>query len=176
MPPPAKPAPVSGPGQLARRTDGGPAQALKNLPDAKYGEQKQFQSDQLGAPLAQVPNAPTPPPASGASPGPVAPEPQPPQTIPFSAPTNRPNEPVTAGAALGAGPGVEALGILPEQVAAKDNVKLSTYLPVFEFMANQPDSLRGSRMFVNLIKANQGPSGPTQGPGVFRTAQAGRPQ
>jgi hypothetical protein len=33
------------------------------------------------------------------------------QVTPLSAPTQRPNEPVTAGAPMGAGPGPEALGI-----------------------------------------------------------------
>jgi hypothetical protein len=35
---PSKPASVSGPGKLSRRTDGGPAQKLRDIPDAKYGE------------------------------------------------------------------------------------------------------------------------------------------
>lgn len=35
---PTNPAPVSGPGAMSKRTDGGPAQKLRDLPDAQYGE------------------------------------------------------------------------------------------------------------------------------------------
>lgn len=87
---PANPAPVSGPGQLSQRTDGGPGQPVRSLPDAGYGESKAFVDQQQGAPLAQAPGLPT--------------------VVPLDAPTGRPGEPVTAGAPLGPGPGSEVLG------------------------------------------------------------------
>ena len=51
---PKHPAPVSGPGKDSRRTDGGPAdrQAMRDLPNAKYGEQADYAAVQGGAPLA----------------------------------------------------------------------------------------------------------------------------
>lgn len=169
MPAPASPAPVSGPGALARRTDGGPAQKLSRLPDAKYGEQATYQADQRGAPLSQTPGPGGAPPAGLADllaqhlASPVAQ-----QVVPFSAPTNRPGEPVTTGAALGPGPGPEALGIAPKQIVNQDvSGKVSQYLPILEAMANMPDALPGSRMYVNLIKAQGQPQGPTQGPAAF---------
>ncbi len=87
---PANPAPVSGPGALSQRTDGGPGQPVRSLPDAKYGENRDFVTQQQGAPLAAGPQLPS--------------------VIPLDAPSSRPDEPVTAGAPLGPGPGSEALG------------------------------------------------------------------
>lgn len=159
MPAPTNPAPVSGPGALSRRTDGGPAQKLRNLPDAKYGEQATYQQDQRGAPMAQTP---TP----GTQAGAVAPNPAAQGVVPFSAPTQRPTEPVTAGAAMGAGPGPEALGIAPQQVLNGDANKIAQYLPVLNFIGNQGDALPGARLFINTIKANMTAGNvPTQGPG-----------
>jgi hypothetical protein len=146
MPAPTRPAPVSGPGALSRRTDGGPAQKLRALPDAKYGEQATYQQDQRGAPLAQAQGVPSAPPV-GVNERANA-------VVPFSAPTQRPDEPVTAGAAMGPGPGPEALGISPQQVEQQDASGISKNLPFLEYVANLPDSAQGSRMYVNLLKAN----------------------
>lgn len=60
---PAAPAPVSGPGALSKRTDSGPAQKIRELPNAQYGEAAEFRTLQQDAPLAQ-----TPAPATGGSP------------------------------------------------------------------------------------------------------------
>src|SRR5437763_4140801 len=94
---PANPAPVSGPGALSKRTDG--AQPKVQLPNAKYGEQSSFQQAQSAGPMAQDPGlgGSTPLP----SPGNV------PDLTPLHAPTERPDEPVTAGAAQGPGVGPE---------------------------------------------------------------------
>lgn len=99
-------APVSGPGRLSRRTDRSPFQKIRELPDASYGEAKEFNDLQKQAPLA---NAPAPAPGAG-GPGPQA-NPTPlASVIPLNAPTQRPDEPVTSGALTGPGPGPEALG------------------------------------------------------------------
>lgn len=150
MPPPQNPAGVSGPGALSKRTDGGPAQALKTLPDAKYGENAQFQSLQQGAPLSASPS-----PQGGGMPfdqNSLPPNPAAGQVTPLSAPTARPNEPVTAGAAVGPGPGPSALGGQPAQVASQDMGKISMSMPLFEMMANMPDANPSTRLFVNLLK------------------------
>lgn len=152
MPPPSRPAQVSGPGPLSRRTDGGAAQALKDLPDAKYGENSQFQSLQQGAPLSASPS-----PGGSASPldqGMLPPNPAAGQVVPSSAPTMRPNEPVTSGAALGAGPGTSALGINPAQAEQQDMHTLAPSMPLFEMLANMPDALPSTRLMVNLLKAS----------------------
>lgn len=104
MPAPNKPAPVSGPGRLARRTDG-PAQPVRDLPNAQYGEAAEYRTLQQGAPLAKAP-APSAAPqaASGGGAGPSLP-------TGFGEPTQRPGEPITAGADTGPGPGMAALGL-----------------------------------------------------------------
>lgn len=152
MPPPQNPAGVSGPGPLSKRTDGGPAQALRDLPDAKYGENSQFQALQEGASLSASPS-----PQGQGQPldmGSLPPNPAAGQVTPLSSPTARPNEPVTAGAALGAGPGPSALGGQPAQIASQDMGKISQSLPLFEMMANMNDASQSTRLFVNLLKGS----------------------
>lgn len=77
--------PVSGPGALSQRSD----QPIRPVTGLPYGDGQALTQQQAAAPMAATP--PTPP------------------AVPIHAPTERPNEPVTAGAALGAGPGLEAL-------------------------------------------------------------------
>lgn len=151
MPPPAKPAQVSGPGPLSQRTDGGAAQALMDLPNAKYGENSQFQSLQQGASLSASPS----PTGQGSplSPQGLPPNPAAAGVIPFSAPTNRPGEPVTSGATLGAGPGVGALGLQPSQVEKQDIGKISSSLPFYEMLANMNNASQSTRMLVNILKS-----------------------
>jgi hypothetical protein len=70
------------------------------MPGGEYGERTEMAEVQSGAPMAASPQqAPAAPMAA----------PQPPPQMDLFAPTGRPDEPVTAGAALGAGPGTEAL-------------------------------------------------------------------
>lgn len=155
MPPPQNPAGVSGPGQLSKRTDGGPAQALQTLPNAQYGENSQFQALQQGASLSASPS-----PQGQAAPVDVnslPPNPMAGQVTPLSAPTARPGEPVTAGAALGAGPGTAALGLQPAQVAAQDTSNIQKSMSFFEMMANMPDASASTRMFVNTVKGSPSP-------------------
>lgn len=149
MPPPSRPAAVSGPGPMSRRTDGGAAQALMDLPDARYGENSQFQSLQKGAALSASPS----PAGQGTSPGDLPPNPAANSVIPFSAPSGRPDEPVTSGANLGAGPDASSLGIQPGQVEQQDLGKVAKSLPILEMLANQPDALPSTRLMVNLLKA-----------------------
>jgi len=150
MPPPSRPAAVSGPGPMSRRTDGGAAQALQDLPDAKYGENSQFQSLQQGAALSATPSPMGQP---SASPDALPPNPAASSVVPFSAPSGRPDEPVTSGASLGAGPDTSALGLQPGQVDRQDAGKISQSLPLLEMLANQPDALPSTRLMVNLLKA-----------------------
>lgn len=135
---PSNPAPVSGPGALSRRTDGKqPVRVPTGLP---YGEAGQMAAAQQAFPLAQSDGGNVAPPAAAAQP----------PTIPFGAPTAQPDVPVTAGANAGPGPGQEALG-LPNQ-PDQDMQALLAYLPVFEFMANQPGSSRAARNLVRSLK------------------------
>lgn len=100
---PAAPAPVSGPGRLARRTDGGPAQPVRELPNAQYGEAAEFRTLQQSAPLSRAAAAPSAAQAGGVAAGPAL--------TGFGADSAYPDQPVTAGAALGAGPTPDQLGL-----------------------------------------------------------------
>lgn len=154
MPAPQNPAGTSGPGALSKRTDGGPAQALKDLPDAKYGENSQFQALQEGASLSASPG----PQGQGGMMdiGSLPPNPAAGQVTPLSAPTSRPDEPVTSGAAVGAGPGPSALGGQPAQIERQTANKVSASLPYFEMLANMNNSDPSTRLFVNILKATGG--------------------
>lgn len=97
---PSNPAPVSGPGELAQRTDGGAvdgmSQPQREWTGLPYGENKAVNDAQSAAPMA-----------SGM---PVI------NAVPLSAPSERPDEPLTAGINRGDGAGSEAMrGLLPNR-------------------------------------------------------------
>ncbi len=141
---PRKPAPVSGPGAMSKRTDGGP-QPKVDLPDAAYGEQQAYQEAQSGAPMAG---------GGGAPGGGATPPPQGVEVVPFGAPSMRPDEPVTAGSPLGPGPGLESLGLTdPEaELDQADLQRLRAYLPYLEWMASLPGAAPGTRQYVRKVK------------------------
>lgn len=93
---PSNPAPVSGPGALSQRTDGGPTQGAKYISGLPYGQGQQTYSNQVAQPMAGNP-------FEGMLAG----------ITPLTAPTERPNEPVTSGMSFGAGPGPEVLPAPP---------------------------------------------------------------
>jgi hypothetical protein len=140
---PAKPAPASGPGKLSRRTDGGPAkQPLRALPDAAYGEQATFRGDQQGAPMAKAQASPQ---------GPPQPQADLSRVVPFGADSQRGEEPVTAGADAGPGPGPEALGYGPN--ANDPGVQyIRGLLPMYELAAALPNSTVGFRQMVRRLR------------------------
>lgn len=146
---PSSPAPVSGPGSLSKRTDGGPSdkQPIRVPTGGAYGDATQLAQAQQGAPMA----------ASGggdqASPGLLAGMALP--TGPgLAAPSQQPGVPVTDGAASGPGAGPEALGVPVQQ--DQDMQALLAYLPVFEHMANQVGSSAAARNMVRQLKSIQG--------------------
>jgi hypothetical protein len=98
---PENPAPVSGPGALSQRTDGGPTQPAKYISGLPYGEGQATYDQQTAAPMA-----------SNNSPQPTL---QMPAPTPLMAPTERPDEPVTAGIDIGPGPGSEVMMDRPNQ-------------------------------------------------------------
>ena len=143
---PSQPAPVSGPGAGSKRTDGGPAQKLRDLPDAQYGEAATFRSLQDKAPLAQTPSTAAPrrssPGGGGAGSG----------LVPLDAPSNRPSEPVTQGLGLG-GAGLDG----PQKAQeAGDLDRLRRYLPALTEMANRPDATPSFINYVRLLRAKVG--------------------
>ena len=132
---PTNPAPVSGPGQHSRRTDGQPSM---NLPDAKYGENKDFQEIQQGADVATDPGQQagwSMPPVTG-----------------LGEPSTQPDVPVTSGAQYGAGPGPEALGFVPPD--RQDAQWLQRYMPVLVDIADRDDTPPGTKEWVRRVIAN----------------------
>ncbi len=102
---PARPAPVSGPGALSRRTDGGPTQGARYMRGGKYGEGQEMMGLQQAAPMAAAPRASRPAPSPQRRAASSAP------LVGLTEPTQRPDEPLTAGMPFGPGPGLESLNL-----------------------------------------------------------------
>jgi len=133
---PRKPAPVSGPGALSERTDGAPGQSIKDLPNAGYGEQKDFQQLQKSAKMAKAASMP--------------------KVTPLDAPTERPDEPITEGNSLGPGRGPESYGI-SRNVSELSQMEISDIaqsLPLLEGAANDPNAPRSFVRFVRYLRDN----------------------
>lgn len=141
---PANPSPASGPGALSKRTDGGPAQKLRTLPDAQYGEAATYMDLQRQAPLAQSTAPGQGQPSGGPQSGGA------PSVIPLNAPTTRPGEPVTAGSNFGPGPGPEILG---PQVTAAQMAYGTARDTIAALAQSQPDNTALSYL---AAKVNQG--------------------
>jgi hypothetical protein len=136
---PANPAPVSGPGSLSRRTDGGPIQGAKEIPGGgKYGERKALADIQSGAPMQgnPVPNVPA---VSNMQPRTTQP------VTNLFAPTENPDEPVTAGAPMG-------LGRNPEP--ATQYGMIQKYMPQLESLASKEDAPESFKIFLGLVKSS----------------------
>lgn len=127
-------APVSGPGPFSQRSDRGSGQPIRSLPNAAYGEGKDFKQIQQGAAMAQAQPAP--------------------KVTPMGAPTQQPDVPVTDGANVGAGRGMDALGIpTPADNQLADYGKLAQYLPMMEMYANTPGSTGTMKAFVKYLRS-----------------------
>lgn len=121
---PTNAAPVSGPGALSQRTDG---------------------------PLrGSVPGAAAP----GGAAAPAPPGPDPSQLTPFGAPSERANEPITAGAPFGEGPGA-SFGVGPT-MDPKTAERLKSYLPVLILAASSEDADSATKQFVRQLRAELG--------------------
>lgn len=94
---------ASGPGKFSKRTD-------MALPSAGYGEGVETAAIKGGAPLAKTPDVrPTSRSEMGMAPSQLE------RVTPLYAASERPDEPITSGIALGPGPGPEVLGGAPAQ-------------------------------------------------------------
>lgn len=133
---------ASGPGALSRRTDTGPAQKLRDLPNADYGEGATYKDLQQSAGLSQSAGGDI---AQGFAANPAAAN-----VTPIGAPSAMPGTPVTDGAPMGAGAGPEALGMVSHE--EQDMKAALPYLPVYEFVANQPNASWAARNYVRKLK------------------------
>lgn len=133
---PSSPAAVSGPGAHSQRTDGRPQQM--DLPDAKYGEAANFQEIQQGASMGSAPS-----PATASAPPAQMP-------TPLGDPTSMPDEPVTAGADAGMGPGSEALG-LPNMSDEAEQLRRQ-YGRLLPFLIRKADDPSSSQDFRDQVR------------------------
>ena len=92
---------VSGPGKFSKRTDG------LSFQSTEYGSGVENTALKAAAPLATTPDVrPTSRSEMGMAPSQLEP------VTPLYAPSQRPDEPITAGIAMGDGPGPEVLGVM----------------------------------------------------------------
>ena len=106
---------VSGPGKFSKRTDG------LSFESKEYGSGVENTANKAGAPLAKTPDVR----ATSRSEMGMAPS----QITPLYAPSERADEPVTAGIAMGDGPGPEALGVNTSASAESLSNILAQMLP-----------------------------------------------
>jgi hypothetical protein len=104
---------VSGPGKFSKRTDG------LSFESTEYGSGVENTANKAGAPLAKTPDVR----ATSRSEMGMAPS----QITPLYAPSERADEPITAGIAMGPGPGPEIMGAT--QIRVKTSDTLAKLLP-----------------------------------------------
>lgn len=138
---PSNPAPVSGPGALSQRTDGGPGnerQPIRDLPNPAYGEGQEFRAMQAGAPMFQQQDMPTAPVPPG-----------------LFDPTGRPDEPVTSGIASGPGAGPEPV-MDAEQMKNRDIQLIMGYMPAMRRAAGAVNAPTAFKSFVRYLETYRG--------------------
>lgn len=134
---------VSGPGKFSKRTDG------LSFESTEYGSGVENAANKAGAPLARTPDVrPTSRSEMGMAPSQMEP------VTPLYAPSRRPDEPITAGIAMGDGPGPEVLGINNNLDTQEDRDRMLSYLPALEVVAASPNSSQAFRNYVRQLRAN----------------------
>ena len=145
---PSNPAPVSGPGALSRRTDG---QGAMYIPGGQYGEGQEMMDLQTSAPMSQAPESAARP--RGRSGRQVVSE-EMARPTPLFAPTERPEEPITAGAPFGPGPGPATPQQRGRGMAPANLEVFSRYLPVLRQVATGPDTPDRFKALVRYLEGN----------------------
>jgi len=130
----------AGPGKFSTRTDN------LQMGSTAYGEGVETQAIKSGAPLAKTGDVR--PARAGdvreaAAQGPVT---------ELFAETQRPDEPITAGVAMGEGPGSESL--MMNQAQQNESDIVARYMPALDAMASAPDAPQSFRIFVRSLQGN----------------------
>lgn len=149
---PNNPAPVSGPGALSRRTDGGPQQQTSKMTGMAYGENADYNEMQQAAPMSASGSAKS---AAVRSRDARTAGKQAASAKPLFSPTDRPEEPVTAGAPFGPGDG-PSMQPGTGAIATSDAKGLAKYLPQMMTMAGDPNTPDGFKRFVRHLRNMQG--------------------
>ncbi len=134
---------VSGPGKFSKRTDG------LSFQSTEYGSGVANAAAKAGAPLAKTADVrPTSRSEMGMAPSQLE------RVTPLYAPTERPDEPITSGIAMGPGAGPEILGINNNLDTQEDKDRMISYLPALEVVAASPNSSQAFRNYVRQLRAN----------------------
>lgn len=135
---PSRPAATSGPGSLSQRTDGGPERQAQMIANGgTYGSRKEMEALQGSAPMEGG--------GGGRNTAPPA------NLVPLKAPSQRPDEPVTAGADLGAGISAQGAGIQDDEQATIAQIR--PLLRSLQTIADLPESTPQYRSFVRRLRA-----------------------
>ena len=143
---PSNPAPVSGPGALSQRTDGGPSQAPMYMPGMKSlgSTGREQMAQQQGAALYEAPSA-----TGGGS----MIESNLPAVTPITAGTALPDQSIADGTPAFGGMGPEALNLPLQEDTDLDKQRLMSYLPALELAANMPNSSVAFKNYVRLVRS-----------------------
>lgn len=136
---------------MSRRTDGGPAQPARYMAGGDYGDGQEMMSLQEAAPMAATRTPQTQGQRVASQPGAVAAPP-----TPLFAPTERPDEPVTEGSAVGPGNGPAVLSGGVGSVGGANRMdaqQLQQYLPSLMRTANQPNVPASFVRFVHYLRS-----------------------
>ena len=137
---PSAPAPVSPPGSMSKRTDGGPAKPVQSMSGLPYGENADFNEMQSAAPQGAT---------SGTAVNPMPMQAGGPPPSPLMAPSGRPEEPITDGSMVGPGDTPE---VNYRDQARSDMAILKSYLPQLEVPLLWENTPRSYRMLVAYIR------------------------
>jgi len=125
---------VSGPGQYAKRTD-------LSYQSQSYGDGVAYDAAKSSAPLERAQKSPM------LSEAPRVPNPP----VGLFDPTQRPNEPVTAGIDQGAGPGSEAL-MMRQPDDNNFRASIAEYMPVLAYVASLPNASPETRAAIRQLR------------------------
>jgi hypothetical protein len=129
---PRNPAQVSGPGAMSQRTDGKPSvdnprQAARYISGQEYGEGQVINEIAQAAPLAAAPDQGTTTPMGGGGGMEMRPRP-----TSMYAPTERPDEPLTAGVPVGAGPNELAPDMMSKVGEDQDAERMAVLIGILQ--------------------------------------------
>jgi hypothetical protein len=119
-----------------------------DLGSIAYGEGKETREIKSGAKLAKTPDATRVSTARSQS-----------KVTRLYDETERPDEPITSGIAMGDGPGEEVLGMRPQMQAQEEddlrfNAAIKDYMPVLVYVASRPDTSPETRRIIRQLKDN----------------------